>query len=249
MKALFVILFSLLPLVSASAQTGFSEKALWYEPVSYKTGDTVQLHALIYNNFNISASFQVRLEDNGTFVEEKSITLPAQTGKPISFEWKAAGGEHLFQMTVERATDATGKTLPIDSERMSASVTLGGGVGAKETKRSFLPAGVKEKWHAVLGTIADWREAQLEKFVEKRDALKAQIDAAPAEPDLENLGSPDSVGSTNPAVIVTQVNPMVYLQYFLYLALAALFASVIIFYGLGILLALFIIRFILGRFV
>ena len=251
----YLLTFFLFFLTSVSigfAQTEFPA-GLMHEPKTFSPGTTVTFTALVYNNSKTSVTYEIVLTNQEKPIGKKLITVPALTAKPALFPWKATEGSHLFKATINKATNAQGKPVPITQPFTEESFTVTT-EGLAETRQPASDAvnTVKEKATQWLGYVDAWRQKERAKAVTKRDYWKKEMDAPLVHPAAENLNQPERAdGKSLPALpkMSGSQKPMTYISYFWFLLLSNLFSSGALFYGVSIVVVFLLLRFIWTRFV
>jgi hypothetical protein len=235
---IFVILFALVG-TRVFAAASLPSNSIWYDPTTAKVGDTITLHALVYNDQETSATVTVAFtnSDNVTIATVTSV-VPSQNAKTLSATWTMPAGSTVITGTVTAAVSPSNTSItellgPLGTMTISP---------ISSTVDISLPSFPGSAWlNNLIATVEAFRIKEATYFADLRDTSKANAD----------IGSvlSTSSSSTTPASAATNGllgHPSDYFTYLYASALATMFASQVLFYILLLLVVLLLLRFIVN---
>ncbi len=242
MRYFIPVVFSFLFAFPLQAQTGIPENSFWYEPKNFAIGETVTFTAVIYNNENAETVFTVAFLDTKKKNQEKQIVIPAHDARAVFFDWKATIGEHTFEAAIQSARSG-GKTIIVD-QKIGKPIHVGGTVG--DGRIGQLEDVVKTKSRSIFATIDSWRIKKLAQYEQRKLDLKARMDKAESAEQLDMLTEPERFNEAaieSRPFVPTPATLLIYLEYFLYIALTFIFSAALFFYIASGLLLFLVLRF------
>jgi hypothetical protein len=241
MKKILSLFFLLIVFISATssalAAATVPNTSVWFTPSTAAAGEAISLNALVYNSQSFDATVNVAFATADQNVGTVSELIPAQTAKTVTLAWKMPAQDTSITATVSSATDKNKKAVPALVGTIG-TIIVGPNVATPAVPSvSFPDSSQISAWFApILASIDAYRAKEATHFISLRDQSKAvvgtTISSAPAVAMKDGLSS-KVLG-----------NPMEYLTYGLYYALATLFANSAIFYIALVLVILLVLRFV-----
>jgi hypothetical protein len=241
--------------VRAYATAEVPSAAVWVTPSDAKAGDAIMLNAFVYNNTTDEASatvvFTQGIPAEAKGIATATITVPANTAKIATVSWTMPEKSALVTATVTKAVTKAKKDIP-SLAGVLGTVTIGGTTMA-------LPdfGNVKGRIGVWLAAIEVFRLKQAEHYAQVLKESKQTVNGV-AKKDIVNLLTPDDSNAPTPttegqlsagSVKETESHAGAYASMVFATAANSFFAHKALFYISLIIVGLFIVRFIVGRFV
>lgn len=251
------------------ADTGFVDSPLLLSPESPKDGDTVTLSVLFHNAETSTITGTVLFYDNQTLLARDNLNIAPGDVGIADTSFVITPGIHKFSATMSDVDgggsepiviSAATVTLPpaIVAKKLSlgaqasgdgadaqGSVILQKVDSAEQAVLGAIPDGAKEAVSNTAESVDDFRASTGEKFIEKRDELKAGIEAgkkidaenAALKPGKKPVAKPVTADNSSAAEV----------KYYFFAMLGFFFSKPFAFYLGSVFIFYFILRFIIRR--
>ncbi|OGI68916.1 hypothetical protein A3A05_01485 [Candidatus Nomurabacteria bacterium RIFCSPLOWO2_01_FULL_41_12] len=270
MKKFYITLLlalSLLPVCRIYAQAtnaGFVPGNIWYSIDPFEEGDRVKIYTVLFNPDQREFSGTVIFFDKATFLGKKEFAVGSRGVKDISIDWTATVGDHTIFAKIENAKFliSTGKYEEVylfgnqteESKRNVSKKIIPKTPAATDngSKEGILEASSKSienlgkliegKTPDIVGKSIISTSNTIESFRENignfSENSKEEIKKELAEIKSEKTGS-ENAGSANKLE-----KPFKYVKLFLLSLVSFIFNNKFVFYGLSVLIAFFLLRYI-----
>lgn len=262
--SIFVIIFLLsIGQVSYAAtdnNVGFVENGVWYSQTPKVEGDNVDIHTAIWNGTTNEVKAHIEFYDSTLLLGARDVTLAPNTLSDVRIGWKVTAGDHSISAKISKSSSITdGKSTTISIENNSVeslriniskkvAVTSGADTPIDTIAKkvaSSLPAQVAAPVTHTALSIDTFREntkesidlnikSTNEKIVELNTPVKKSTTDKTAK--TSKASATDSLSGTE--------KPIAYVELFFLSIASFIFTQKVIFYGLGVLILFFILRFI-----
>ncbi len=229
-------------------------QTVWVTPSDAKTGEEIMLNAFVYNDTSTEASVTVEFTQGSAEqvkgVATATITVPASTAKIATATWKMPDRSMTVTAEVTKASTKAKKDIPT-LLGVVGTVTVGG------TPVLAAPdlGGIKKWFGGLLTHIETYRLKQAEHYAVVLKKSKSVVNGdAPKDivklllPDDPNTATPTTAGQTTGSVKEAESHTGDYANMVFATAAESFFAHKAFFYISIVIVALFVLRFIFGRF-
>lgn len=270
LKKLGIIIFLIFALVPAGkifAQTttnaGFIPGNIWYSKDPFQEGDKIKIYTLIFNPDTRKFSGTVNFFDNNTLLGTKNFTVAATSTEDIFINWTVTAGNHEIYGQIENAKFLTSSGTYVDASltqnetgKSSRTVTakvvaqnINNGINTVDgtfnnalnsiqnignTAKNILPSNVSQLVTTVTNTLDGFRENL---------GTTVQNAQKQTQTNINNLNS-TKTSSTNTINSSAFQGPFYYVELCFLTILAAILKYKILFYGIIVVVALVVLRFI-----
>jgi hypothetical protein len=262
---LFFVLISFLP-VKIYAQTtnvGFVPTNIWYSKDPFEQGDKIKIYTLIFNPDTRQLSGTVDFFDNSTLLGTKDFKISGTTAQDIYISWTVTVGSHSIFGQIENAkflnsngayevvslaenkTETSSRTVAekiIPATSDSGSSQIGQAVdkvvnsiqNIGQTVENKIPTSITKPVTTATNSVENLRNTLGVNITQSKLAAKQAVAVLNStEPMLKN------------AIEVSYIQkPFAYVKLFFFTVLDFIFSHRVIFYGILILIAFLILRFI-----
>ncbi len=264
------IVFSLLFIFSvsfASAATGFLNSPLWITPEFPKEGDVVKVSAAFHNGETQTLEGRILFYDKGVLLGEKDINVLPGDAVIASVTTNVGAGDHIFSSKIEKLQKVSssgetspfyvqvdgatmskifvGKTTTYSTEAASGETSSGITAGVNSIKNKIeenFSGGVVNSSKNIFSRFDNWRIKMAGNLIDKKLVYSKKVS------DFEeNYKSMQKKGEIIPKTTSYFNRPLIHLEYYGILAIAAVFSQPIMFYIAGVLLLFFVLRFVWRR--
>jgi len=211
---------------TAHAAAALPTTAVWYTPANAAVGSAIVLNALVYNNQTTNASVTVTFTTPTATIGAVAETVPSETAKTLSLDWKLPATSTVVTASVTAATTPNDQSIPSLLGTIG-TVTIGTVTSTTVVDGISFPGSAQiSAWFApLISKIEPFRIQEADTFAVQRDAIKAKVQM--------NAASAFS-------------SPLNYLNLIYLTTAASLFGSQVLFYIVLILLILLLLRFIVN---
>jgi hypothetical protein len=261
-----------------ASQVGFVDKPIWYSTDKWVEGDTVTISTLVVNSESTALYAKVQFYDGTKVLGEKVVTIASKDAVIISLPWKVTLGEHSIsaKIVAPSLVDKAGKkttitpslsetskdTFFVSKKVIANTATTTGDSGAiseidkaVEYIKDKTPAGVSESASGILATTESVRENWQISLEDKKTTQQQTVD----EMNKTEQDRLDAKQSADPERYIKNLTdsskgesplkkPISYILIFLYSILLFIIKNSLIFYGVVVILAILIIKRIIGIF-
>lgn len=258
----FIFLFSFLSFSTtlASTDTGIIPGSIWYSKDKLVEGDKVQIYTALWNGDTNTVLFKVEFHDGETLLGTRDVSIPSQTLSSVSVSWTVTSGDHTIYAKIISSTVGASKQninpsntkteedkqfVPIvlktiDGKPSDTKDVLNNEINKVQDKiESVIPQSVIEPVSNKLSSLENVRDDTYKKIEETRTQTKKEIDTFQKQNKDKKT---EKVVNKNPDIFESTHKPLTYIKMALFSILALVFGYKIIFYGLLILLFLFILN-------
>jgi len=262
---LFLIFF-FVPMGRLLAQTtnaGFVPGNIWYSEDPFSEGDKIKIYTLIFNPDTRKFSGTVDFFDNSTLLGTKNFNVAATSTEDIYISWTVTAGDHQIYGQIQNAKFLTSSGTYIDAnltqnQTSKSSRTVASKVVAQNinngintvdgtfnnalssiqnlgnTAKNILPSSVPQLVTTVTNTL---------------DGLRSNLETTVDNAQKQTQNNIDSfkntkTSSTNSINTATIQEPFYYVGLYFLTILAFILKYKILFYGIIVVIALVVLRFI-----
>ena len=256
------LIFSILPMQKIFAQssnTGFVSGNIWYSKGPFEEGDKVKIYTFVFNPDSRELSGTVIFFDKTVLLGKKEFIIPAKEAEDVSIDWTVTAGDHVIFGKIENAKflisdnkyeevyiteNETEKSSHTVSKKITSTATdtISEINNAISSSISDITKIVGEKTPdsiaqpMVLGasTIENFRQNIVVASENKKEEVKKEIKT------LENAKvTLDSKTAEN-----TLLKPFKYVELFFLTIFSYITNNQILFYGILIIVAFFLLRYV-----
>jgi len=261
LSSLIIFTFLIIPtFVFATTNSGFIPGQIWYSKDSLIEGETVNIHTAVWNGEKNSISVKVEFYDKNVILGTREVTLVSLELKDVFVPWKITSGDHTISAKITSSTATiSGKkenvvldNITTSTDKKSVSVLIknkeGDIVSGADTVKTqlentgekindLLPENVSDSISEGFVVLEDFRDKKSIQINQIKDETKKEIDLMKSEekPILDKVTEKTNIEDATK-------EPITYIKLFLFSTLAFIFSNKIVFYGLLILIAFFILR-------
>lgn len=224
-------------------------QTVWVTPSDAKSGAAIELNAFVYNNTKNDVSATVVFATDTKDIGTATVMVIKEGGKTATLAWIMPETAATVTATITKVTNVKDKK---DVEALKGRL----GIIVVGAQPPIAVVGVPnqhaiKEWFTVhLAGIEAWRVAKADTFAAMRDQAKHNLGITIARKVEEKIAKEIAgVEPEKPTSVDSQNNPKDYVVLIGATALASLFASMLMFYTVAIVLASFILRFIIRRFI
>jgi len=264
------LIFSLLPINKILAQTtnaGFVPGNIWYSKDPFEEGDKIKIYTLIFNPDSRKFSGTVDFFDNSTLLGTKDFNIAGTSTKDISISWTVTAGDHEIFGQIENAkflqsngtyqnasitdnvTSKSSRTVSkkVVTENINNTVNSVDGAfntavnsiqNIGDTAKSLVPVSAMQSVNKTTNTIDGWREGTGNILQNSQEETQNKINSLN---NTKNLSK-----NTQNANAIEK--PFEYAKLFFFTIFSAILKNKILFYGISVVLALLILRYIWNLF-
>jgi hypothetical protein len=249
------LIFLLIPAGKILAQTtnaGFVPSNIWYSKDPFVEGDNIKIYTLIFNPDTRKFTGTVDFFDNSTLLGKKDFSIVGTSTKDISINWTVTAGNHQIFGQIENAKFITASGASVtanltDKKTSTSSRTVSSKIVAQNITNGLnsVDGALNSTLNSIptpaINTITTATNS-LNGFINNASATfqKAQTDTQKNIDALNDVkNSPKNTKSAN----VLQ-KPFEYVKLFIFTILAYIFENKILFYGILVVIALLILRYI-----
>jgi len=269
-KILFFIflIFSLISPFKIFASTGFIPGQIWYSVEGPKDGQTVNIYTVVWNGEDEVLQSKVEFYDKNVILGTREVSVPAKSIKEVYISWKVTAGDHTISARITSSTKGTEKEKitiknnETEKDKFSIPVSIVTSDGKEATSSDIIesqidkatskvgdiiPSSVSTPVSNVFEKVDDFRNDTLTKIDVSKEETKEQIEDLKNKSEGGKMIEGDKVDLEEPSKIAltkTTDKPLAYIKYFALATLSLILNNKIIFYGLIILIAFFLLRFI-----
>jgi len=241
-----------------SVSSGFIPEQIWYSKDTLIPGETVKIHTAIWNGGTSSLNASVGFYDKNVILGVRNVVIPASTLMDVSISWKVTGGDHFISARITSST--------ITKNGKKENIVLDHKITPED--HVFVPVVIKKQDGSV-ATSSDLIKSEVDKI---NSIINDVIPSSLSSPFLSNFNSIDKIrsdtsnkvttlkqdtqkslnkmgkavpNSKTPTASVSGVDkPIAYLK-LIFLSIASFILNIkIVFYGLLVIIILFILKFI-----
>ena len=251
-----IIIFSfLLPLFYINASTGFVPGQIWYSPETISEGDTVKIHTVVWNGDKSNLQAKVEFYDKNVILGTRDVTVLPEQLKEVNITWKVTSGDHTISAKIISSSMTTNgkkenivlKNNKTEENKIFVPVTIKKADGETATSSDVIkneidkagskigdviPDSVSTPVSIVLGKVDTFRDDTSSKINESK--IKTQEEIKILDQNINANNEKDATSSTD--------KPIAYIKLFFLSILGLIFGNKIVFYGLSIIVAFFILR-------
>jgi hypothetical protein len=260
------LMFALIPTAKILAQTtnaGFVPQNIWYSEDPFAEGDKIKIYTLIFNPDTRKFSGTVNFYDNNTLLGTKNFTVAPTSTEDIFINWTVTAGNHDIFGQIENAKFLTSSGTYIDvsltqnkTSTSSRTVTskvvaqnISNGINSIDgvfntavnsvqnigsTAKTVVPTTVSQTVANTTNTLDGLRNNISTALENTQKQTQNKIDA------LNNIKTP----SGNTINSNTFQKPFYQVELFFLTIFSAIFKYKMLFYGILIVLALLVLRYI-----
>lgn len=251
--SLFIILSAILisPVdVWATDNSGFIPGQIWYSKETLIEGETVNIHTAVWNGEKNSVSIKVEFYDKNIILGSRDVVLAPLELKDVYISWKITAGDHIISAKIVSSVSIiSGKQEKIVLDRIATSndkqfvsVTVKNNQGVLIGKTGseisdIIPENIKTSVTENFNLVDDFRNETLSKVILAKEEAQKEVNLIKSDnkTTIQNLAEKSSIeGATK--------KPIAYIKLFLFSVLSFIFSNKIIFYGLLVLIAFYILR-------
>jgi hypothetical protein len=111
-KVLCITIFLLLlgpeSAFALSPSSGFVPGQIWYSKDELVDGDTVKIHTAIWNGESNSLSAKVEFYDKNTILGSRDVIVPGASLADVSISWKVTDGDHVISAKITSSSITAG---------------------------------------------------------------------------------------------------------------------------------------------
>jgi len=260
-----IILFSFLfsPVYAEiMANSGFIPGEIWYSKETLMEGDTVNIYTAVWNGEKNPISTKIEFYDKNVILGSRDITVPSLTLKDVYIPWKITSGDHVISAKIiSSTTTISGKTQKIvldrnatSSDKQTVSVIVknadGQSVSSSDVIKNkisetsseiseIIPEKVSSSVSGGIDSLDNFRTESFVKVSEAKDTAKDKLIKI-EEQEKKSITTSSDKKDIQEAV----KKPVTYVKIFLLSVLAFILDNKIAFYGVLIIIAFYILRFI-----
>ncbi len=234
---------------SAGAVVTPPAEALWAIPSDAATGTAIELNAFVYNNTKNDISATVVFSSGDADIATTVVAVPKESGKTAVAAWTMPQAPAVVTAAITKASNTKDKKEVPALKGVIGTVAVG--TVAPVEVAGFPGVAAIKLWLVThFAGIETWRMAQADHFAAIRDEAKRDLGITIAR-TIETRVAREIAGVEPDQAVVaeSQNNPKDYVILVGATSLASLLGSMWMFYAVAVILSLFIIRFILGRFI
>ncbi|MEA3399468.1 MAG: hypothetical protein U9R00_03095 [Patescibacteria group bacterium] len=228
-----LILGLLLFNIAWADNTGFIPGSIWYSEEPLKAGQSVEIYTLVWNSNDVDLITDVEFYDKNVVLGSRNVIVPANSFKDVSIPWQVTAGDHIIsakilsdEVPIERRQTPEDKKFVAQNKDVVKNQ-----IDEISTKvEKAIPPVVAEK----LNIVEEFRKEKSKLIEEEKIKTKERIS------ELDSFtGETDGIEGTE--------KPIATVKLFLLKILGYIFSNKFIFWGVGILIAFIIIRFIFRK--
>ena len=267
----FILIFGfLIPLVYARASTGFVPGQIWYSPETLSEGENVKIHTVVWNGDSSNLQAKVEFYDKNVILGTRDITVLPEQLKEVNITWKVTAGDHTISAKIisssittngkkETITPDNIKTednkvfVPVTIKKIDGEPATSGDVIKNELDKTsskiadVIPESVSTPVSNAFDTIDTFRDNISTKVNDAKINTQEEIKTlnngdGGKVVDTKSKGS--KVSTEKETTTSSTDKPIAYIKLFFLSVLAFILDNKIAFYGLIILVAFFLLRFI-----
>lgn len=252
----FILFFGFIfPLAYSYATTGFVPGQIWYSPEKLSEGETVKIHTVVWNGGKVNLQAKVEFYDKNVILGARDITVLPEQLKEVNISWKVTSGDHTISAKIISSSITTnGKkekvtldNVKTEEDKIFVPVTISKVNGEPATssdviKNELDKAGSKIG-DAIPESVSTPVSGVLDKVDTFRDNTSTKINESKKNTQEEIKILDENINSNNEKEAISATNkPIAYIRLFFLSVLAFVFGNKIVFYGLIIIIAFFILR-------
>jgi hypothetical protein len=248
-RIILTALFVLSAATAAFAAPSVPDAKVWVTPTDAKPTEEVTLNAFVYNTEKQDITFTVSFTAASKEIASATLLIPAETAKVATAIWAMPEKSTVVTATVTKAVTKQSKDLTAFHGKLG-TVTVG---TTTPLSKITIPGQetVKGWFGSLMLNLEAYRARQEKHFAEARDAAKEKLGLTVKDAAKELL-SPEVPAPLSQGEEVKPVqeknDPLDYATLIYSTLLSSFFANKPVFYIVLIILVLFVIRFIVGRF-
>jgi len=227
----------------SSDVSGFIPGQIWYSEDELTEGDTVDIHTAVWNGEDYSIKVKVEFYDNDTVLGTRNVALSSNELKDVSISWKVTAGDHVILAKITSSSFGSNseslilKRTTTSKSRESIDSTITDENGEATSISDTLSTQVKE---IIPGKIISSTTEGFNNLENIRSENSEKIDTAKeeAQEELNTIKSSDTAEESSFNKFLANI------KVFALSALSFIFNNKVVFYGVLLLLAFGVIRFI-----
>ncbi len=245
--AISIIFFT--PLTSfattASPTTGFIDGSVWSDS-NVVVGERIKLYAAVFNGEKSRVDFVIEFHDGATVLGKSEVSIWPKEAKAASVDWVVENGRHniVAKITSAKLDEVTLDLDRVETKKMSFNVseeTKGTDTPAttenSETESSTELSGLIEKISFKDGSFGDKAKNYTINVLDKIDSWRSLTKSHLSESIEKIKDSRKDVANMKP-----ETKTMSFLHLWVVQILKFIFSVGVVFYGLGIILSIIILR-------
>ncbi len=259
MKKLFIYSFFILLLApfsfiysASTSNSGFIPGQIWYSNSNLVVGETVNIYTAVWNGNNETISAKVEFYDKNVVLGSRDVTVSPNELKEVSVSWKITAGDHLISAKIISSTQTvSGKKENItlsnsttSSDKKFVSVNKNNNSGSNTNNDTsdnkiddFLPEQADSFISDNLSGVEKFRIEMLDKTTILKN--KTKNDIAVMESQVKTVAeSLNEKKNLEDAV----KQPIAHIKLILLSIIVFTLATKIVFYGLLVIIILYILR-------
>ncbi len=236
----FLFAFLLLPTVVLAAPETPKEN-VWITPITAVEGETIDLHALVYNKTDKLAKVTIEFASPDEVIG--SVDIPVQKGSAETalLSWTYPIFRTTVTASVISAVDTQKKNIP-ELLGVIGEVTIG-----TRDKTDATVDTVRGRAIGIFDTVDGWRKKQAQRYLYMRDSARQKLGIDKTIDLLDKVKYRKAVDPNNSSTIggisISPAFPLgAYITLLFATAMATIFSSVYLFYTTVVLLFLLILR-------
>ncbi len=245
--------------------SGFIPGQIWYSEEKLIEGDTVNIHTAVWNGEKSSISVKVEFYDKNIVLGNRDIVIDSLELKDVHIPWKVTSGDHVISAKIISSLSGTSNnkekvTLSrtvTSNDKQFVSVVVKDNEGeivtgtdliqnklnkASSDLESMVPENISDSVSSSLSFVDDFRIKTLDQVNDVKEETKDRIDLLKKD---EVIIIPTSLNKSS--IEDATEKPIAYIKLFLFSILSFILTNKIVFYGVLVLVAFLVLRFIYRR--
>jgi len=264
-------LFILILICSLSANFVFAESdkstglipgSIWYSEEPLVDGKSVKIYTAIWNGDSEPLSAKVEFYDKSVVLGTRDVVVEKESLKDVYITWKVTSGDHLISAKITSSSQNTGgqsEKIVLDrvsttADKVFVPVSIKDVNGNPASTSDAFKSQVNKAKDDIKSAIPESVSAPITNSFSDLDAMRARIDEKIDVSKVETKNeiavikdkseTKDQKGSVDSKPLDASEKPIAYIKLFLLSLVGFIFGSKIVFYGLILLIAFLIIRWI-----